>query len=281
MGVVVLVTRDHQHRVDAFGDELAFDELEIAVGVGIVDVGPARLGGAEDQPVTRLHEPGGLLEVVDLGGVDVRVVLDVDPPQPVPVRQPDREVAAVLARLSPADPTLLAEHPHEPGQAVVPVVVAGDREHARVLGGRPRQRRLVRADEAALVLRRRADRIHLVAPEDQIGPAWQIAVGAIRPQGRLRGAPRHGVGGIEPVTGVGDHVDPDLVVLHAIGEHPIAERVLQLTLVEIVAERGREHDLDACPCQDAKVRTTAPDDAARSRARLRTAGRVRRIGSGN
>ena len=152
VGVVVAVAGDHHDRVDPLGHELALDELEVAVGVRVLDVGPARLGRAEDQPVVALHQRRRAAEVGDLGAVDVGVVLDVDAPQPMPVRQAEREVAAALLGLTPADPGLLPEHAHEAGQPVVPVVVAGDRVHHRMIGVGPRQRRLERAEEPVLVL---------------------------------------------------------------------------------------------------------------------------------
>ena len=173
------------------------------------------------------------------------------------------EVAAGLNGLAAADPRLLPEHAHEAGQPVVPVVVAGDREQSRVdpsIGGLgrvgPRQRRLVRADEPVLIVVDLGDRIHLVAAEDHDLAAWEGerftrrrvtirgGVGAHR-ELTLRCGPRHGVRGVETVAAVGDEVEPELGFGVQVEGETGRERRLQLALVEVVAERTRQHDLEA------------------------------------
>src|SRR6185369_13384072 len=111
------------------------------------------------------HLAAEFLEVLDLRMIDVRFELHVDGPEPPVVRQLDREVAVRLPRLPAADPASLAEETGEAGQAVIPVVVAGDGVHVQ-RAVRIRQRGAVRADEAVLVLLAAGGRIDLVAAED-------------------------------------------------------------------------------------------------------------------
>jgi hypothetical protein len=59
VGVVTTVAREHQDRVDTVGHEFALDEIEVAVGVGVLDVlVQLWLRRAEDQPVVAPSCPG-------------------------------------------------------------------------------------------------------------------------------------------------------------------------------------------------------------------------------
>ena len=92
-----------------------------------------------------LHCLGDALKVEHLTGIEILRELNVGAPDPPVVRQPDREIAAVLRAHPAADAILrrapeprLAEHVIEGTQAVIPVVVAGQYEQKpppRAVGG--------------------------------------------------------------------------------------------------------------------------------------------------
>ncbi len=156
----------------ARSDVLLLEVGEVAPRGGLGDVvlgaPPARLGRDQQDLVAGSQALAGLGEVVELTRVEVGVELDVDRPQPPPVREPEREVAAALARAPAADPALAAEHPQEAREAVVPVVVA--RNGAQVGSGLlvlAPQRGGEGPEEVVLVGLDRRRRIHLVAAEDQ------------------------------------------------------------------------------------------------------------------
>ena len=233
-------------------DDVLLEPLQRVEGVRVARrVHPGRRRRQQDHPVARcqlLRQV--LLEVGDLREVDVAAELGVDPGQPPVARQPDGEVAAGLHRLPAAQVALLPEHPQEGGQPVVPVVVARQRQHPGLPGRRQGacgQGGPVRALGAVLVGTGRGGRVHLVAADDQ-QPArgrWHCRrrVGDVQLVGR--GEQRHRVGRVEPVTEVGDHVDPGTPgVVRRDGERGDRQRRLHLAPVGVVGEQARQEDLD-------------------------------------
>ncbi len=135
------------------------------------------------------------------------------------------------------------EQPQERGQTVVPVVVAGHREERRLLGRRHRQRGLVGALAPVLVRGVGRRRVHLVAAHHQgLRPGQAVPVDG---QLGLRQQVRHRVRGVEAVTQVGHVVEPQPAVRPDLAEDAVAERVLQLALVEVRPEEHRQQRTDA------------------------------------
>ncbi len=172
---------------------------------------PARLGHAEDELRTLVHAPGDLLEILHLGLVEIGAKLQIDGEQPPVRREPEREVAARLARGAPRESAFRpAERAGEGDQAVVPVVVARDGIDVGMRAAR--ERHLVRSLRADFVLVARGIGIDLVAAEHQH---------AARARGLFRSReierefrPRDGIGDregrIPAVADVGDVVEPEI-----------------------------------------------------------------------
>ena len=140
--------------------------------IGIFE-NPARLGHAEDEARSVIHARGDLLEVLHLRFVEIGTELQVDGQQPPVGGKLEREIAARLPRGTTGETALgPAERARERDQAVVPVVVARDREH---VGARPaREREFVRRFGARVVLGTRGIRIDLVATEHQHSSALSL-----------------------------------------------------------------------------------------------------------
>ena len=163
-------------------------EVVVALQLVVLVVVPARLWCAEDElwRLRRmlLHRLGDALKVEHLTGIEILRELNVGAPDPPVVRQPDREIAAVLRAHPAADAILrrapeprLAEHVIEGTQAVIPVVVAGQYEQKpppRAVGG-SRQRGLVGKLEAVAVSLAARERIDLVAAHDEQLTGGQLA----------------------------------------------------------------------------------------------------------
>ncbi len=195
----------------------------LGVGVARRAVDPARLRRDQDEAGLggtglgglRLHTPGDRLEVVDLRLVDVRFELHVGAPQPPVVGELDGEVAAALEGLPAADPAALAEQAGEAGQAVVPVVVARDRQDLRRLLGGVGEGGAVGPLHPVVVLAARRGGVDLVAAHEQDPgagaedrfPRADLVAAQAEPLARQQ--PGHGVGGVEAVAEVGDVVDPE------------------------------------------------------------------------
>ena len=130
------------------GEPLQIGEaVELLVGILGIDIGPGRIGDAQDQLRARLHPiSGGMLEIVDLRLIDIAFELAVRAPHPPVAGQRDGEIAARLLGLAPADDLALAadaeivlladdaaaaEQAEEGVEAVIPVVIAGDRVEMR------------------------------------------------------------------------------------------------------------------------------------------------------
>jgi hypothetical protein len=245
-GVVVDVAGDREHEPPAAPAHDALLEVRQVAPRCRLDapgerLDPRGLGGHEDDLVAGLHRPRA--EVLELPVVEVRVELDVDGPDPPVVRQLHREVAAPLARHPVADAALGgAEHAQEADEAVVPVVVAGQRVQLGLVGRVGfRQRGRERADEAVLVGDRVGERVDLVAAEQQHLAAGQRL--ALVVEVVLGEQPGHRVRRVPAVAGVAEVVDPQLVGIGVV--QPVLRRVLDLALVGELAERARDDDLDA------------------------------------
>jgi hypothetical protein len=220
-GVVVEIPGEGQPQVELAWDQDRLLEVgEVAERLGVaLELRPRRHGRGQDEvvagPAVGIGHP---FEVVQLGLVDEGVGLDVDAPEPPPVRELDREVAAGLSRAPAADPPALPELAQEPRQPVVPVVVAWNRVETRVGGvvgikGRgPRQRGPPRPLEAVLVALGAGGGVDLVAPEHHELPAGQRVGEPADRERRLPHVVGHRGGGLEPVTRVGHVVDPELVL---------------------------------------------------------------------
>ena len=245
--------------------ELEVDARWGAAGCARCRRGCGRRSGRARAAVQRGHRRGQdelgrlatprrpLAEEVELGLVDEHVELDVDAPQPPAVRQLDREVAAALAGAPAADPAVLAEQAQEPGEPVVPVVVAGDGVHGGVVAHRPGQCGPERPLEPVLVVLGAGARVHLVAAEHQ-----DVAAGQRRcstpsmptPSDRRASVWRHRHRRLEAVAGVGHVVDPQ----PRRGSHSVRSTVrclagLELALVEERAEHRGEPHVQARPRQ--------------------------------
>ena len=167
-------------------------------------------------------------EVVELGPVDVGVELDVDAREPPAMPEPHGEVAAPLGRLPSADPgpTLPsrdASNSEEAGEAVVPVVVAGDgvdaaavasTEHglqrrgtARACG--PRTPATLANGYTSSPPITRIDRPRQRRPQRLLA---RVGRGQRHVQLRLRQQARHRGRGVEPVAEVAHVVEPELDV---------------------------------------------------------------------
>ena len=223
------------------------------VGLLLVGVHPGRRGGADDHTVTG-PQPGGqvLPEEQPLRLVDVGAELGVQPDQPPALGQLDDEVAARLAGAPPADLPALAEQPHERGQPVVPVVVARQRDQQRRVVGHW-EGGAVGPAQPVLVLGRGGGGIDLVAAEHQPRPPEQRVGVPGQPELGSGEQPGHRVGGVEPVTQVGDEVQPAPAVgVRPDREQAGVERALQFPLVEVVGEDRGQRDLDRGPPQFAR-----------------------------
>ena len=215
--VVVPVAGDHRAHARAAlaGNRRDLEEVFFLVLALQIGQHPGGLGEADDEIVVGGHALGHRLEIVDLRAVEVLGELDVGAPDPPVVGQVQRPVAAVLLALPAADPVALgvgelvargAEQAVEGGEAIVPVVVARDREQ---LAGR-----IVRAvgpverlDQAPAVILARRLRVALVAAHDQHVAVPEPARAADL-QAVLGEQVRHRIGVVEAVADVGDVVDP-------------------------------------------------------------------------
>ena len=119
-----------------------FEECEIVFRIILVVfsvnlcVNPVRFGCAQDYPIAIIHLLGDVLEISDLRNVDVMVQLHIGADQPPMVRQPERKVAPALARFPAAKPAARTKQPGERNQAVVPVMITGNRENMGIGFGR-------------------------------------------------------------------------------------------------------------------------------------------------
>ena len=220
-----------------------------------LSVGPARLRRRDDHAVAALQFVARGPEVGELRAVDVGVELDVGRPEPPAIGEPEGEVAALLLGPPAPDPVALAEKAHEARQPVVPVVVAGDRVHVRLVGlGDKRQGRPIGTHEPVPIgvpVRRRVD---LVTAEHEQPPATGLLhAGGGREAQRRRGEqPRHCVRRVEALTDVGGVVDPQRAVGIAIGDVGAVggQPGLDLALVGEACEQPREEDLEPGPEQE-------------------------------
>jgi hypothetical protein len=130
-------------------------------------VHPDRHRRAEDDTVAALELQRQVLpEVLELRFVDVGAELAVKPHQPPALRQLYGEVAAALCGLPSADRAALREQPQERSQAVVPVMVARERDdHGLVIG--LGQRSAKRPFQPVLVGARGRGGVDLVTTEHQ------------------------------------------------------------------------------------------------------------------
>src|SRR5699024_5990615 len=103
--VVVRVSGQHQDDRGAALDYLRLHEREVPKALGFPErrLHPARLCSAEDHAVTRDQLLGGLVEVCELGTIDVCLELNIDAPNPDAMRQLEHEVAPLLTCSPPAD----------------------------------------------------------------------------------------------------------------------------------------------------------------------------------
>src|SRR5437762_7147749 len=83
------------------------------------------------------------------------------------MRQLDGEIAACLFRLPTREPFARAEQSRERHQAVVPVVIAGNRSHHGVRCIAARQGCFEWSNEPRLILRSTGDRVYRITTEDQ------------------------------------------------------------------------------------------------------------------
>ena len=84
---------------------------ESRFGILGVDIGPARLAGADDQARTGVHPfAGDMAEKIDLRLVDVAGQLDVGAPQPPAIGQGQGEIAPRLPRLAAAERAAKPRH---------------------------------------------------------------------------------------------------------------------------------------------------------------------------
>ena len=92
--VVVQVAREHQPQVRAGRlDDGTHEVVDRVVRARLLDrLHPARRRRTQDHLVARVHQPGHLVEVLQLRRVDVRAELRVHREQPPAVRELDREV---------------------------------------------------------------------------------------------------------------------------------------------------------------------------------------------
>ena len=214
-GVVVLVAGEHEpHLLGRLPEHDRDEVVQRRVGPGSArPPASTQLGFAVHRmmPSPSADVLGDAPEVVDLGRVDVGVELDVDADQPPPLRQLDREVAAPLLGPPAADPPALAEEPQERGQAVVPVVVAGDGEQRRRLVG-VGERRVVGALGPLLV--RLVDAAGRPGPRPSPAATRVVWARCRSPDSSCDvqlGLPQqvgHGVGRVEAVAEVADVVQP-------------------------------------------------------------------------
>ena len=133
----VQIPRDRDGQLEPVHvQQLALEELELPSRplLALRRVHPQGLGQAQDHAIAR---PGSLprdpREPVELRLIHVGAHLHVESPEPRPMRQLDREVAAPLPRSPRADRTALAEPTQETRQTVIPVVVAGQGAEQRTV----------------------------------------------------------------------------------------------------------------------------------------------------
>ena len=245
--VVVQVAGEHQLQVGTGRlDDGTHEVVDRVVRARLLDrLDPARRRRAQDHLVARVHQAGHLVEVLQLGRVDVRPELRVDSEQPPAVRELDREVRPRLRRPPATDPVLAVtrEQAQEGGQAVVPVVVAGQGVQRRLGYVRRgyRQGRLVRPLRPVLVLLVARRRVHLVAAHDQYPPARQRRRTGDR-QLRLGEQVGDRVRRVEPVADVGHVVEPRLAIVGALVEDGVRQRLLQFALVQVCTEPAGQDD---------------------------------------
>ena len=263
---LAIAVRGHARQA---GEPLQIAEAgELLFGILRVDIGPGRIGDAQDQLRARLHPiSGGVLEIVDLRLVDIAFELAVRTPHPPVARQSDGEIAARLLGLPSADHLALAadaeidlianhaapaEQAEKGIEAVIPVVIAGDgvkvRPVRRVVGPARRAVRAIgmieRHHEPVAILLDRRGRIDLVAAEDEQPPARQRVAG----QRVFGDEARHREGGIPAVAAVGEIIEPEIAARIAAGiiEFAVGRRRLdrigggdRLPLVGEMAEQLR------------------------------------------
>ena len=230
-----------------------------------------------------------LAEVLELRPVEVGVELDVGRPKPPAVGQAKDEVAATLTRPPRSNPGALGEEAREARQAVVPIVVAGNREEMRhFVLGEVRESRAVGADEAVAVRLPARTWIDLIASEDERAAALGDKA-RLELEGLSREQPGDRVGRIEALTDVGRVVEPECAILVPVrGIGVRRSRRLPFSWFQVLAV-ARHVRPPARACREASrtrrrrrprsprrsgtsVRATGPSPGARSRSRPRSWG---------
>src|SRR6187549_2256164 len=147
------------------------------VGIGVFE-NPPGLRHTEYEARGVIHACSDFLKVLHLRLVEVGTKLQVDGQQPPIGGKLQREIAACLARGTSGKAALRpAERTRKCDQAVVPVVVARDREHVRAWPAR--ECAFVRRLGARVVLGAGGIRVDLVSTEYQDFSALRVYRGAV------------------------------------------------------------------------------------------------------
>ncbi len=210
--VVMPIAR--QHRED-LGAVLARQHADL-VQVVVVVVQPTRFGEAQNDLVARFGLVGHQVEIVALAVVEVIGELDVGTPNPPIVRKFDRKIAAVLVAAPAAELRTKAagdaiaggtEEGAERGEAIVPIVIAGNGEELalRFVGV---EGPIIGIAEAVLVFLFCRVGVDLIAAHDEKAAGGEIVSDAFDLQAVLSQHVGHGEGGLEAVAEIGDIIDP-------------------------------------------------------------------------